>query len=249
MRHGVVALLLGLSPTAGAQEEEVRSGGFEYGVEVDVTSRYLFRGMAFSQEPVSQITASAEFSGLAFYAWGNVLLQREPHQYDFNELDFGASYAYGLGDFTLEPAFDAYVFRVPAPREAIHTTEGSIRVSYPLGPASAFTRHTFDLSGNRGAYYAEAGLSFDHAPTRKISFSSVLTFAWASARFNAGHIGVDEGGWNHVGIELSLTYSPDERLYLKPHFELTSLVGSALRRQADEPIVSSFGIAVGFFRN
>jgi hypothetical protein len=249
MRHGVLVLALGLSPIAEAQEEETRGGGLEYGVEVDVNSRYLFRGVAFSQEPVSQITASATFSGVALYAWGNVLLLREPQQHDFNELDFGASYAYSFGNFTLEPAFDAYVFRVPAPREAVHTTEGSLRVSYSLGPASAFSRHTVDLGGNRGAYYAEAGLAFDHAPSRRISFSSVLTFAWASARFNAGHFGVDEGGWNHVGVELSLTYSPDDRLYIKPHFELTSLAGSALRRYSDEPTVSSFGVAVGFFRD
>jgi hypothetical protein len=240
---------MGLSPTAGAQEEEAPSGSLEYMVEIDVASRYLFRGVAFSQEPVSQITASAAFSGVAFYAWGNVLLLREPQQHDFNELDFGASYAYSLGDFTLEPAIDAYVFRVPAPRKALHTTEGSIKISYALGPASAFTRQTFDLGGNRGAYYAEAGLSFDHAPNRRLSVSSVLTVAWASARFNAGHIGVDEGGWNHAGVELSLTYSPDDRLYVKPHFELTSLAGSALRGYSDEPTVSSFGVAIGFLRD
>jgi hypothetical protein len=138
---------------------------------------------------------------------------------------------------------------VPAHRKAIHTTEGSFKVSYALGPASAFTRQTFDLSGNRGAYYAEAGFSFDHAPSRRLSVSSALTFAWASSRFNAGHIGVDEGGWNHVGVEVSLTYSPDERLYIKSHFELTSLAGSALRRYSDEPTVSSFGLAIGFFRD
>ncbi len=249
MRCGVLALLLGLSKTVGAQEEEARSDSLEYGVEVDVTSRYLFRGVAFSQEPVSQITASAAFSGVAFYAWGNVLLQREPQQYDFNELDFGASYACGLGNFTLEPAFDAYVFRVPPPRKALHTTEGSVKVSYTLGPASAFTRQTLDLSENRGAYYAEAGLSFEQAPSRRISVASVLTVAWASARFNAGHVGVEEGGWNHVGIELSVTYSPDGRLYFKPHFELTSFVGSALRRQSEEPTVSRFGVAIGFLRD
>lgn len=249
MRHAVVALLLGFSAAAGAQEEETRAGSLEYGLEGDASSRYLFRGVAFSQEPVSQITAWATLSGVTFYAWGNVLLQREPHQNDFNELDFGASYAYNLGKLTLEPAIDAYVFRVPAPRIAPHTTEGSIKVSYALGPVAAFTRQTFDLTVNRGAYYAEAGLSFEHSPTQEILFSSVLTFAWASAQFNAGHLGVRDGGWNHVGIELSLTYSPDERFYLKPHFELTSLVGSALRQHLEEPTVSRFGLAVGFFRD
>jgi len=156
---------------------------------------------------------------------------------------------HNLGKLTLEPAFDAYVFRVPAPRKAPHTIEGSIKVSYALGPVAAFTRQTFDLAVNRGAYYAEAGLSFEHAPAQKILFSGVLTFAWASGQFNAGHIGVMDGGWNHVGIQLSLTYSPGERFYLKPHFELTSLAGSAFRQHLEEPTVSSFGVAVGFFRD
>ena len=248
MRHPLVALFLSVSAIVGAQEKDVRAGRLDYGLEVDASSRYVFRGVPFSQEPVSQITAWAVLSGFTFYAWGNVLLQRELHQNDFNELDFGASYTYHLGSLTLEPAFDVYVFRVPEPLKAPHTSEGSIKVSYPLGPVAAFTRQTFDLTVNRGAYYAEAGLSFEHAPTRQISFSSVLTFAWASARFNAAHIGVGEGGWNHVGIELSLTYAPDERFYVKPHFELTSLTPSAFRRQLEEPTVSRFGVAVGFFR-
>ena len=51
MRHAVLALLLGLSPTARAQEQEVRSDSFEYGVEVDVTSRYLFRGGLSARSP------------------------------------------------------------------------------------------------------------------------------------------------------------------------------------------------------
>jgi hypothetical protein len=249
MRHAVVALFLGFSAAAGAEEEEVRTRDPEYGLEVDASSRYLFRGVPFSQEPVSQITAWAALRGVTFYAWANVLLEKEPHQNDFNELDFGASYAYDLGKLTLEPGFDAYVFRVPAPREAPHTIEGSIKVSYALGPVEAFTRQTFDLAVNRGAYYAEAGLSFEHAPTRQLSVASVLTFAWASAQFNAAHIGVGEGGWNHVGIQLSFTYSPDEHFYLRPHFELTSVGGSAFRLHLEDPRVSTFGLAVGFFRD
>ncbi len=118
------ALWLSLSATATAQENEPPPGAAEYGLETDASSRYLFRGVAFSQEPVNQMTVWASFSGVSFYAFGNVLLQREPGQNDFNELDFGGSYAHELGRLTLEPAFDAYLFRVPAPRTAPHTVEG-----------------------------------------------------------------------------------------------------------------------------
>jgi hypothetical protein len=248
MRPPLAALFLGFFATAEAQEEEIRSRRFEYEVEVDVSSRYLFRGVPFSEEPVTQITASAVVSGVTFYAWGNVLLKREPRQNDFNELDLGVSYAYQRGKLTLEPAFDAYVFRVPAPETAPHTTEGSIQVSWALGPAAVFTRQSVDLTLNRGAYYAEAGFSLERALSPRMSLSGVFTFAWASERFNSGHIGVAVGGWNHAGVELALTYA-GERFYLRPHFELTSLARSAFRQHLAEPTVSRFGIGVGFFRD
>ncbi len=117
-----------------AQENEPPPEAAEYGLETDSSSRYLFRGFPFSQEPVNQTSVWTSFSGVSFYALGNVLLEREPGQNDFNELDFGGSYSHELGRLTLEPAFDAYLFRVPAPRTAPHTVETSLKASWDLGP-------------------------------------------------------------------------------------------------------------------
>jgi hypothetical protein len=248
MRKAMLALWLCLSAGAGAQEEESSPTEPELGLDMDVSSRYLFRGVPFSTEPVSQITAWATFSGVSFYAWGNVLLKREPGQNDFNELDFGASYARELGRLTLEPAFDAYVFRMPAPRKPPHTVEGSLKASCALGPIDAFTRQTVDLVFNRGAYYAEAGLSFERALSASTSLEVVLTVAWASARFNSMHLGVPEGGLNHTGITLSITYFRGERFYLKPHVEVATFALSPIRTELAEPTVGSFGVAFGFLR-
>jgi hypothetical protein len=248
VRKATVALWLGLSAYAEAQEEEPPQRTVEYGFETDMSSRYLFRGVPFSQEPVSQLTAWTSFSGVSFYAFGNVLLKREPGQNDFNELDFGASYSRELGPLTLEPAFDAYVFRVPAPRRPPHTLEGAVKASCPLGPIEAFTNQTVDLVFNPGAYYAEAGLSFERAFSTSASIEAVLTFAWASSRFNSAHVGLPLGGFNHVGILLSLTYIPRERFYLRPHFELASFAMSPLGPHLAEPTVGSFGLAFGFLR-
>lgn len=248
MRKATLALWLCLSADALAQEDEPSPGAPELGLDMDVSSRYLFRGVPFSNEPVNQITAWATFSGVSFYAWGNVLLKREPGQHDFNELDFGASYGRELGRLTLEPAFDAYVFRMPAPRSPPHTLEGSLKASFALGPIDAFTRQTVDLVFNRGAYYAEAGLSFERSFSASVSLEAVLTVAWASARFNSMHLGVPEGGLNHTGITLSITYFPSERFYLKPHVEAATFALSPFHGQLAEPTVGTFGLAFGFLR-
>jgi hypothetical protein len=248
MRKATLALWLSLSANAGAQEGAPPPERAEYGLETDVSSRYLFRGVPFSEEPVNQFTAWTSFSGISFYAWGNVLLRRETGQNDFNELDFGGSYSREFGWLTLEPSFDAYLFRMPAPRTPPHTLEGSLKASCALGPLEAFTRQIVDIVFNPGAYYAEAGVSFARDFSASTSLEAVLTVAWASARFNAAHLGVAEGGRNHIGVTLSLTYFPSERFYLRPHFELASFAASPIRAQLTEPTVGSFGVAFGFLR-
>jgi hypothetical protein len=248
MRKVILVLCLVLSATAGAQVEDPARETVEYGLETDITSRYLFRGVAFSEEPVSQIVAFTSFSGVSLYAFGNVLLHREPGQYDFNEVDFGGSYSREIGRLTLEPGFDAYVFRIPAPRVPPHTLEGSLKASLALGPLEAFTRQTIDLLFNPGAYYAEAGVSLEREISPSVSLEAVLTLAFASARFNALHLGVPEGGRNHIGLTLSFTYFASERFYLRPHVELASFAASPIRAQLAEPTVGSFGIAFGFLR-
>jgi hypothetical protein len=197
---------------------------------------------------VNQFTAWTSFSGISFHAFGNVLLNREPGQNDFNEVDFGGSYSREVGWLTLEPAIDAYLFRMPAPRTAPHTLEGSLKASFALGPLEAFTRQTVDLVFNPGAYYAEAGVSFARDLSASAALEAVLTLAWASARFNAVHLGVPEGGRNQIGVTLSFTYFPSERFYLRPHVELASFAASPIGAHLAEPTVGTFGVAVGFLR-
>ncbi len=62
------------------------------------------------------------------------------------------------------------------------------------------------------------------------------------------HLGVPEGGLNHTGITVSITYFPGERFYLEPHFELATFASSPFRAQLAEPTVGSFGVAFGFLR-
>jgi hypothetical protein len=115
---------LGLAQEAQADKD--RSSQATYGFETDFNSRYVFRGFAYSQGPVNQSTAWVAISGFSFYAWGNFLLNREPQQRKFTEIDFGVSYKRGWKKLTVEPAFDFYFFRTPAPVKSPPTGEASL---------------------------------------------------------------------------------------------------------------------------
>jgi len=75
--------------------------------------------------------------------------------------------------------------------------------------------------------------------------SSKLNLGWASAKFNKTHIGVPKRAINLIGAEVSLTYAPNHRFYLRPHFEFTHISNGRLRRYLVSPTIGNFGLALG----
>ena len=244
--------LLHISCLALAQEVEadkVKPSQVTYGFETDFNSRYVFRGFVYSQGPVKQSTAWFAVSGFSFYAWGNFILSPEPQQGEFSEIDFGVSYKREWKKLIVEPAFDYYTYRTPAPAKDPPTGEASLKLTYPIGPARVFTKQTFDIGRYRGAYFAEAGLAYEYPMSRKTTALTTVSFGWASAKFNETYVGVPKRAFNLVGAEVSVTYAPNHRFYLRPHFEFTRVADSQQRRRLDSPTIGNFGLALGFNLN
>jgi hypothetical protein len=241
-------ILLQITVLGQAQEAEAEKGKsseIAYGFETDFNSRYVFRGLAYSQGPVNQSTAWMAVSGFTLYAWGNFVLNREPHQGEFTEMDFGVSYKREWKKLSVEPTFDYYLYRTPAPVKDPPTGEVSLKLTYQIGPAHAFTKQTFDIGRYRGAYLGEAGLAYEHKLNRKTTLATTFSLSWASAKFNEAYAGVPKRAFNLVGAEVSISYAPSRRFYLRPHFELTRIVDGHLRRQLNSPTIGNFGLAFG----
>ena len=92
-------------------------------------------------------------------------------------------------------------------------------------------------------------MSYERQLDRKTSLRTAFNIGWASARFNEAYIGVPKCAFNLIGSEVSLTYAPSPRFYLRPHFELTRIADSQLRRHLDSPTIGNFGLAFGFNLN
>jgi hypothetical protein len=216
-----------------------------YGLETDFSSRYVFRGIPYSQGPVTQSMAWTELSGLTVYGWGNLVLSPAPLQESLDEIDLGVSYARQVGRLLLEPALDVYLYRGPPPFSVPSTGEASLRLSHPVGPTRVFTKQVLDVGRYPGAYFGEAGLSAEHGLGRSVTVGAALSVGWASGRFNQAYFKVPKPALNLVAAEVALTWAPSDRVHLRPHLELTRIPDGELSSGLESPHTVSFGLAVG----
>src|SRR5436190_4485580 len=226
---------------AGAEEDRRLS----YGLEMEFSSGYVWRGIAFSNVPMMQPSVWVERSGLTFTVWRNFVLGREPDVAHLRVTDLNLTYSCRWKGLTIEPALDAYLNQAPPGVHDPNTMEGSLKLSHPAGPLSVFTTHSFDVLAYRGAYFGQTGMSYERHFNKKVGFEVSLRSGWASSKFNDAYIGLDKPAFNFVGAEGSLTYYLKSKLYIQPHIEFTDIVDRRLRRLLPWPTFVNFGLAMG----
>ena len=224
----------------------------EAGVETDAGSLYVFRGLVYSDGPVNQSRAWVEFAGFGLYAWSNVAVEAAAQARRLNEVDLGASYAFGRGELTVTPAVDLYLYRLSGPERAAggatYTAEVSATITYGWGGTSVFTRHVVDAASNRGAYFGELGATCDRALTPRSELGLSAWVGWASARYNHAYIGPHRAGPAVAGVGISISRRFGRHIYVRPHAELTTVPDAVLRAGLAQPTNGSVGVAFGFAR-
>jgi hypothetical protein len=145
----------------------------------------------------------------------------------------------------LEAALDAYMDRQSSDIESRNTMEGSLGLSYPVGPLRVFTTHAFDVLAYRGSYFGEAGLEYERQVTKSAELTISVRSGWASSKFNDVYIGADKSAFNFVGAEASLTCYLGSRMYFRPHIEFSSITDRRLRGQLAPADIVTFGLAFG----
>lgn len=217
------------------------------GVETDFTSRYTWRGMAYSSGAAAQPYGWLTVGDFTVSLWGNANLDRErPSGSAFNGGDVMVGWSRNFGRWRLEPAFEFWFDR---PVEGVldpATGELSVRASYKLGLVRLFAAQAVDSVRFRGAYYGEAGPNF-MASRKGLDFDASLRQAWASEKFNRIYAGVERRGSTFVGADGSITHRFRQRIYLRAHSEITWMTDAAIRRSLGQhrPLFSA-GVALGY---
>jgi len=217
---------------------------FTYGAETDFNSRYVWRGLLLDG-PVEQPSAWISAFGFTFTAWSNVSFTNAYEGAGLNSGGLILTYNRDWEKLRIEAALDAYMGRHSSDIRSRNTMEGSLGLSYPVGPLRIFTTHAFDVLAYRGSYFGEAGLEYERRVTKKTEFTISVRSGWASSKFNDIYIGVDKSAFNFVGAEGSLTHYLGSRMYFRSHIEFSSITDRRLRGQLAPADIVTFGLAFG----
>src|SRR5262249_55719836 len=219
-----VALVVVLAPVVCRAQGEAsgsqnKKSEFTYGAELDINTRYVWRGLALTHGPVIQPSVWVSKSGFTLTLWGNLSLSDEAEQKRLSEIIPIITYSREWKKLTIEPSVTFYFTRPLSPAVDPPTGEASIRFSYPVGPVGLFTDQNIDFISYRGAYFGDAGISYERELSRKASLAGAITTGWGSSKFNNVYIGEPKKSFNFAGAELSFQYSITRSLRLRPHFE------------------------------
>ena len=221
---------------------------WRYGAETNFSSGYVWRGILLNQGPVMQPSIWISRYGLTLSAWRNLALARTEDGEHLNVTSLTLEYGRDWKRLTIEPAIETYLTRryeATDDSDEPTTMEGSVKLSYPVGPLRLFTVHAFDILVYRGWYFGGAGVSYKGYVTKRAKLAVSIYSGWASSKFNDVNIGINRRAFNLIGAEGAITYHLRPYLYFRPHLELNNIVNRRLRGELSAPTVLSGGFALG----
>jgi len=213
-----------------------------YGATLDFNSRYVWRGIPFSQGAVLQPTAWLEVGHFHFDVWGNILLQDSPDSKNLNEIDLNSLYRFRYRWLDIEPALRFYFF----PNQTTATTgEVALRLKGHAGPVEIFTDQTFGFLDISNRYYGDVGIGYLRTLEVWALMETSLSLGWGNSRYNQANIGVSKAAFEAVTVSLAFTFFPEKFFFVRPHFDLSIMLDPELRSQLDDATVAVVGLGLG----
>jgi hypothetical protein len=217
--------------------------GFLVGGELELPSRYVWRGLAFSEGPALQPSVWVGAFGLTAWSWANLHLGQATAPDPTWEVDAGLRYTHEWDGLTVEGGFQVYTY--PGLEDAPPTGELVATLALPLGPLVLSTEHTVDLIEYLGAYFGEVGVALAHEPADGWAMEWSFALGWGSARFNEAYVGPAIDALNVATGGVVVEWSPLELLYLRARLETTAVLDAELREAVGEPVLFVAALAVG----
>lgn len=225
----------------GAEVAAEEGRGVALGAEVDLRSRYLWRGLPSTDSPVLQPSAWVSAFGCSLSVFGSLLLPNGTVDAEFNEVDAGLECSFDVWVLTLEPS--AWLYTYPG-TDGPTTGELGLGIILPIRWFRVFTTHYVDVGSYEGAYSGEAGVGAE-LEADSFGLDAKVLAGWGTARFNAAYAGVDAGALDHVSAQVAVSVDLTDALYIRPHATVAVLVPDELNEAYDERTFFDFGFAVG----
>jgi hypothetical protein len=235
----------GSGPSAPAAEAEAGApeGTISYGAEVDFASRYVWRGLAFSEHPVVQPSARFSDYGATLGVSSSAYLGTEPGIDDtVSELDLTGRYDFTLGAASISPTIGAYLYP-----SAPSTAELGATVSYDLQILALQTHQALDIADNAGGWYADFGAARSQPLGARLTLDAAASVGWGSGSFGRYYIDESLTGmhWGAAQLDSALTLSATDALYFRLHGTVSRMLEERIRELGPDDNLVSGGLALG----
>jgi len=213
---------------------------FSAEVQVDINSRLVWRGIAYTSGAVVEPSASVQFHGLTAEYWSAYTFRSESPDGHLVAVTPSLSYELDWKNLYAEPGVVLYAI---APDKLRHTLEATIELGYRPGALKAFSQSMVDVESYVGAYFGYAGLKYEHKLRSDLQFDGVIEVGYADGKFNQTYLNASRAALNLASAEASLRFNLTNYLYILPHVAFSTML--MLRRQVTQPTLLTGGLAVG----
>lgn len=236
-----VALIaaLGFTAPAAAVEAPAKPAMTVSG-ELDVSSHYVWRGIAFSSGMVVNPSLTWAWKDLSLNAWAN--LDRDLHQpHALNEVDWTLGWSRSIAGIDLKPSAMIYTY----PQTGVSSTaELQLEIGHALvGPLSTYTRQSVDVREFRGAAFSTGGLACELPAWRAFTVSAHGEYGRGWWRFAKAYASPQLEGLNVLNAGMSADVAMGG-FTLRPHVDWYQVGNATVRDEITGSTPFVWGIAL-----
>jgi uncharacterized protein (TIGR02001 family) len=238
----ITTLLLTVLVLTAATLPALALGPVDMQADAGIYSKYVWRGLTVTDDPVAQAGVSGSLMGMGFGIWGNMdLTDANANEMEFNEIDYTLTYGVGLPMATLEFGLIYYDFpntMVDGTAEIYAHGESSLLFSPSL---TIF----YDFKEVDGGYILAAA-SHSVPVNTMFDFELGVSAGYGSADYAAGYYGHNNAGLSDFRVSAALPLKMFPMVEIAPEVIYSNLLGDSKDVAGDDSDALVFGVRASF---
>lgn len=229
----------------------VHAEKFEFGVDLPVNSKYMWRGLELNEDPVFQPDVWVKYGGFSLTVWGGMELTGVHNGHgengdtgDFTEVDYILKYEREVNDFKFGLGYIYYDYPHTSYAQT-YEVFASIGYNVFLSPTLTVYRDFKEADG----FYATFGISHEIPLTSFMTLAMSGTLGFSSKNDSEFFYGESSNTCSDGLITAALKFPITQNITIIPSVNYSALLGSVRDKhinKRDDTFWSGINIALSF---